>query len=138
MNIQELISNFESFGYFINVDNQLSLLEAVKARFDKDYIKDERKERVWHITWNKPYPSGVGHHLSFTIFECIQVTHEGISYKKVEDKLYYFYSFDGGPSEVYDTDNLGDLFEDLLYEIKSKVKNDDIALLRELKLYELI
>ena len=142
MNIQELINNFESFGYYINVDEQISLLEEVKARFETDYIKDERKERVWHITWDKPYPSGITNHLSFSLFECIQVSQACISYKKEEGKFYYFYSFynifDSGPSDVYDSDNLKDLFDDILSKIKITVKNDDIALLRELKLYELI
>jgi len=138
MNIQELINNFESFGYYINVNEQISLLETVKARFDKDYIKDERKERVWHVTWNYSYPLGTTNHLSFTIFECIEVSHAGVSYKKDENKFYYFYSFDTGPSDVYDSDNLKNLFEDILSDIKNKVKSDDIAMIRELKLYELI
>jgi hypothetical protein len=141
MNIQELISNFDSFGYFINVTEQDSFVEAVKARFNKDYTKDERKERVWHVTWNDSYPLGTTNHLSFTIFECIEVSHAGVSYKKDENKFYYFYSFysfDAGSSDVYDSDNLKDLFEDILSKIKITVKKDDIDLLREVKLYEFI
>ncbi len=139
MTIDNIIEQFEKYGYYVNKSYAADLAWNLEQSFNKvpKEKRTTREELIVKFTWNrstiKPNRIYSEEELDFVVCEDISVSDKGILYY-IPGRMHYYYSFGLDCSRIYRDDELNLLMKDIHIELANRMGKDE---LRNIKLVDI-